>query len=281
MNRVNESKTLTYLRLPEDIEPGIQRMVLNTKVLYPDPKEHCRFETRLYEFLKVDTSSKIMEYSNSESILSYLTESVIPIKQDPRPPLLLLFGNPAPDSVRHRCFFASEKGKREHRFWPILEKAGIISFKNNTKDINLFRTRSLFNLNYESLFWIGLAVFYSMPSPASDRKWNGVAGLNKLFGAQAFREITWYEKIRIGSIIQEFIGNNPHGAVITFQKDAYLGVKADNSQEKIVAEKGKWCMIEARCFPSEVRLFRMPPTRYMMAPWYVEFLQQLRGRLTK
>jgi len=47
------------------------------------------------------------------------------------------------------------------------------------------------------------------------------------------------------------------------------------------AEKGKWCMIETRCFSSEARLFRMPPTRYMMAPWYVEFLQQLRGLLTK
>lgn len=278
MNRVNESETLTYLRLPENIEPGIQKMILSTKVLYPNPKEHCRFETRLYEFLKIDTSSKIMEYSNGEGILSYLTESVIPAKQDPRPPLLLLFGNPAPDSVRHRCFFASEKGKREHRFWPILDKARIISFKNNTKDINLFRTRSLFNLNYESPFRIGLAVFYSMPSPASDLKWSGVAGLKKLFGAQVFREITRDEKIRIGSIIQEFIGNNPHGTVITFQKDAYVGVKDDNSQEKIVAEKGKWCMIETRCVSSEVRLFRMPPTRYMMAPWYVEFLKQLRER---
>lgn len=263
------------LTLNEDIEPGIQRMLLNTQELYSDPEKHRQFEGRLHEFLKVDTCYKIMSYS--DGVLSYFTESVIPVKQDSRPPLLLLFGNPAPDSVRHRCFFAAEKGKREHRFWPILEKAEIISFNNTSEDINAFRTRALFDLNYESPFRVGLAVFYSMPSPASDLKWSGVAGLNKLFRAKAFREITSCEKKRVENLIQEFIGGNPRGAVIAFQKDAYLGVKDYKSQESLVAEEGKWCVVEARCSCSDVKLFRMPTTRYMMAPWYVEFLQQVRG----
>lgn len=262
----------------EDIEPGIQRIVLNIKQLYPKPEKRCRFENHLHEFLKIDTSSEIIDYENG--VLSYLTESVIPTKQDSRPPLLLLFGNPAPDSVRNKCFFAAEKGRSEHRFWPILEKAGIISFKNTTEDINTFRTRSLFNLDYESPFRIGLAVFYSMPSPASDPKWSGVAGLSKLFRARAFREITTYEKKRVESIIQEFIGDDIRGAVIAFQKDAYLGVKDADSQESVVVEEGKWCAIEARCSSSKVMLFRMPPTRYMMAQWYVKFLQQVKGRFS-
>ncbi|MBA7596075.1 hypothetical protein ES703_03044 [subsurface metagenome] len=259
----------------EDIEPGIQRIVLNTKQLYSDGEERRQFKARLREFLEIDTSSEIIGYKNG--VLSYLTESVIPTKQDSRPPLLLLFGNPAPDSVRHKCFFAAEKGRSEHRFWPILEKAGIILFKNTAEEINTFRTRSLFNLDYESPFRIGLAVFYSMPSPASDLKWNGVAGLRKLFGARAFREITACEKKRVESIIQEFIGDDIRGAVIAFQKDAYLGVKDDNSQESVVVEEGKWCAIEARCSSSKIRLFRMPPTRYMNAPWYVDFLRAVSG----
>ncbi len=278
MNRVNESKTLTYLKPPEDIESGIQRMVLSTKVLYPNPEEHCRFETRLYEFLKIDTSSKIMEYSNSEGILSYLTESAVPTKQDSRPPLLLLFGNPAPDSVRHKCFFASEKGKREHRFWPILEKAGIISFKNTNEDSNPRKTRALFDLSYESPFRMGLAVFYSMSSPASDPKWSGVAGLRRLFGARALRKIAENEKKRVGGLINEFIGGNPHGTVIAFQKDAYSGVKDDKSQESVVAREGKWCVVAAQCSSFGIKLFRLPPTRYMMANWYVNLLREV-GKL--
>ncbi|GAI58414.1 unnamed protein product, partial [marine sediment metagenome] len=135
-------------------------------------------------------------------------------------------------------------------------------------------------LNYESPFRVGLAVFYSMPSPASNPKWSGVAGLSKLFRARAFRKITSYEKKRVESIIREFIGNDSRGAIIAFQKDAYLGVKGDDSQESVVVEEGKWCAIEARCSSYEVRLFRMPPTRFMHASWYVKFLQQVKGRFS-
>ena len=257
----------------EDIEPGIQRVVLDTKKLYPDSEEHRQFEARLREFLKVDTISKIVKYD--DGLLSYLTESVIPTKQDSRPPLLLLFGNPAPNSVLNKCFFADVKGKRQHPFWLVLEKSGIIKFNSTSEDINTFRTRSLFDLNYESPFRIGLTVFYSMPSPASDPKWSGVAGLRRLFGARALRKIAEFEKKRVDGIIKEFIGGDTHGAVVAFQKDAYLGVKDDDSRERVVAEQGKWCLVETQCSSSGVRLFRMPPTRFMNAQWYVDFLRQV------
>jgi len=257
----------------EDTEPGIQRVVLDTKGLYPNYEERRRFEARLREFLKVGNSSEIVEYK--KGVLSYLTESVITTKQDSRPPLLLIFGNPAPDSILNKCFFAGEKVRKEHRFWLALAKADIFSFKSTGKDINVARTKALFDLDYKSPFRIGLAVFYSLPSPAS-AKWNGVAGVSKLFGVKAFREITSCEKKRIEELIQEFIGDNPRGAVIVFQKDAYLGVKDYKSQERVIAEEGKLCAVEARCSSSGVRLFRMPPTKYMMAPWYVELLRQVK-----
>jgi len=264
--------------LVEDVEPGIQRVLINTNELYSNPEEHHKFEGRLQEFLKVDTSSQVIEYN--DGIVSYLTESVIPIKQDSRPPLILLFGNPAPDSVRRRCFFASVKGKREHRFWAIIDKAGIISFKNTIDDINKFRTKSLFELDYESPFRIGLAVFYSMPSSASLPKWSGVAGLKRLFRVRAFRTITTCEKERVERIIKEFIGDGSRGAVIAFQKDAYLGVKSNDTQERVVSKEGKWCIVEdQRC--STERLFRMPPTRHMNAPWYVNFLRTIIKEILK
>ncbi len=257
----------------EDIELGIQKMSLDSKELYPDYTERHRFEARLHEFLEVDISSEIMDFSNG--VLNYLTESVIPTKQDSRLPLLLLFGNPAPSSVRNKCFFADVKGKREHPFWSVLEKAGIITFKKARKDINTFRTRSLFSLNYESPFRIGLAVFYSIPSPATDPKWSGVAGLRKLFGARVFREVTLCEKKRVENLIQGFVGSNPRGSIIAFQKDAYLGVKDDKSQESLVVRDGEWSAVETRSSFSSVKLFRMPITRFMAARWYVKFFRQV------
>lgn len=276
MNKAHLAKSPKLLTLVEDVEPGIQRMLMNTNELYSNSEQHHKFEDRLQEFLKVDTSSQIVKYNNG--IMSYLTESIIPTKQDSRPPLLLLFGNPAPDSVRKRCFFASVKGKREHRFWPIIDKAGIMSFKNTADDINTFRKKALFELDYESPFRIGLAVFYSMPSPASAPKWNGVAGLRRLFRARAFREITICEKERVERIIKEFIGDGSCGAIIAFQKDAYLGVKSNDTQDRIVSKEGKWCIVENQSFSAE-RLFKMPPTRYMNAPWYVNFLRIIEKKI--
>lgn len=257
------------------VEPSIQKVTLNTKELYPNYREHCQFEERLYEFLADNAISKIVDYR--DGILNYRTESVVPTKQDSRPPLLLLFGNPAPNSVRNKCFFAGKEDKRQHPFWSVLQKAGIISFKDPAEDINTFRTRSLFNLDYDSPFRLGLAVFYSMPSPASGTPWSGVAGLRKLFRAKALRQTTLDEKKRVENLVQEFIGSNPRGAVIAFQKDAYLSVKDDDSQENIVATEGKWCVVETRCYSSQIRLFKIPATRYMNANWYVEFLRQLGG----
>ncbi|MBA7478647.1 hypothetical protein ES707_14075 [subsurface metagenome] len=256
------------LSVLEDAAPGIQRMALNSRLLYPDRGQHCQFKARLHEFLRVDTCAKVINYY--DGVISYLTESVVPTKLDSRPPLLLLFGNPAPESVRRKCFFAGEKNRREHRFWQALRQSGIISFDEVCDDA--CKTLALLDLTYTSRFRIGLAVYYSMPSPASDPKWSGVAGLRRLFGARALREIADCEKRRLHTLVNKFVSGNPCGTVVAFQKDAYLAVKDDGSLEKVVEDHGKWRLIEAQCSSSEARLFRMPPTRYMNARWYVKFL---------
>lgn len=272
--------TLRCLSTPQSIVPGIERVSINTLSLYPDAKLHNLFESRVMEFIKTNTNSQIMIYSNN--VLTYFTETAIPTKKDSRPPLLLLFGNPAPDSVRNRCFFADVKGKRQpHRFWPILEKAGIISFKKKDGNDNTSRTRAIFNLDYESPFRIGLAVFFSMPSPASDPKWNGVAGLRKLFGARALSKIAENEKLRVDDIIKRFVASNHRGYVIAFQKDAYLGVKNNESPE-IYKPTGKlWRIAETQCECENIKLFRLRPTRYMAAPWYLTSFKAVRELCSK
>ena len=258
----------------EYVEPGIQRMFLKTKQLYPEPEEHRQFEFRLKEFLKIDNASKIMDYN--DGLLAYLTESVIPPGRSTRPPLLLLFGNPTPDSVRNKCFFAGEKGKKEHRFWPAMEKGGIIHFKKTTLDVNAQRTKALFDLDYDSDFRIGLAVFYSMPSPASDSKWNGVVGLRRLFHAKALRVIADSEKRRINHLIDSFVASAPRGNILAFQKDAYLGIRLTNNPETKVAHEGKWQVVKTRYGDSDINIYKLPPTRYMVSQSYEKLLRKVR-----
>jgi len=242
-------------------------MALNPRLLYPDRSELRQFEARLREFLKVDICAKVIDYH--DGVVSYLTESVIPTKRDSRPSILLLFGNPAPESVERNCFFAGEKNRREHRFWRALRESGIMSFDEGACDTDASRTRALFDLTYTSPFRVGFAVFYSMPSPASDHKWSGVAGLRRLFGARALREIAECEKRRVEGLIREFKLSQPRSAVVAFQKDAHLGVKGSDCSEKVILTEKKLYVVESRCLHSDLKLFRLPATRYMVASCYV------------
>ena len=97
-----QSAHSSCISILKDVDPGIQRMAMDARLLYPDRSERHQFEERLREFLKVDTCDKVINYH--DGVVSYLTESVVPAKLDLRPPLLLLFGNPAPESVRRGCF---------------------------------------------------------------------------------------------------------------------------------------------------------------------------------
>jgi hypothetical protein len=66
-----------------------------------------------------------------------------------------------------------------------------------------------------------------MPSAASDPKWSGVSGLKRLFGTKVFRFISEEEERRIDMLVTKFLGRN--GGIIAFQKDAYNGVRSQNS----------------------------------------------------
>jgi hypothetical protein len=164
-------------------------------------------------------------FSLQGDVLNYRSEVFVPDKTDNRPPLLLLLGNPASHSVAAGMCFAFEKGGQEHRFWRILDKTGILTFLEqlpesaDPNEKNELKRKALKELEYLSPFRIGIAVFYSMPSTASDRKWAGISGIRKLLGAKAFGILSLEEEHRIGMLISKFIGSP--GGIITFQKEAY------------------------------------------------------------
>lgn len=258
-----------------DLRPGIQEFSLNTGKLYPSQKERDEFEERLSSFLKSDDiHSKI--FRREGEFLTYRSECIIPEKRDSRTPLLLVFGNPASHSVDSEMFFSFEGNKREHRLWNVLREAGFLSFtpdKSELKSIstmdleerNQLRKKQLYNLGYDSPFRLGLAVFYSMPTPASSSqkgsKWGGVTGLYRLFRKKALLRIGECERDRVEGLIREFV--SPKGAVIAFQKDAYLGIKSLASPDYKLTEAKEGKLIgNCQCLPS-VRLYCSPPTRQM------------------
>lgn len=247
----------------EDFETGIQKVTFSISSLYSGEKPRGQFEKRFCEFLKSHPAhSEIFERTGDK--ITYRTESIIPTKDSPRHPLLLVFGNPASQSVESKMFFSFEGKRREHRFWKILREAEIVCFSPITKSdsickVNQLRKEALYELSYCSPFRIGLAVYYSMPSPASNAPWAGVAGLHRLFGKEALGKIGKYEKRRIARIIKEFV--SPSGTVIAFQKDAYLAIKSSASPDYKLEEAKAGHLVGTCHCDTGIKLFCLPPTR--------------------
>jgi hypothetical protein len=264
---------------------GIQQVTLNLTLLYPDKEEKERFKGRFREFMKSDCRHPAL-FQQTYDTITYETECIIPCKNNDKPSLLLLLGNPASHSVHSKMFFAFEGNEKEHRFWRALSDTCILSFPSDGKSAGLDacernkqRKDSLFDLSYESPFRIGLAVFYSMPSAASG-KWSGVEGLRSLFGRPALREIAKWEKCRVNGLIKKFVSTN--GAVIAFQKDAYEGIKCPKSpgytRDEAKAGHLRGC---CECNPG-VKLLGCPPTRLIQSEMsrcvLRDFARQIRAK---
>jgi hypothetical protein len=245
-------------------EEGIQEVFLNVKNLMAD--RFKEFLSNFHDFSGSGNCDMSQVCRMEGDFLIYETESIHPKeKKNGRTPLLLLFGNPAPHSVKEKMFFSYERNWKEHRFWKVLAESGIFRLDeqiDDTNERNGLRKKKLFEVDYDSPFQIYLDVFYSMPSPATG-KWSGVVGLRRLFGTEAFEEITRSERQRVESLVTRNVA--PNGLILAFQKDAYLQTKSENSPDYDIARKQAMeGNTQARCqFDNRIKLYCMAPTRLM------------------
>jgi hypothetical protein len=166
--------------------------------------------------------------------------------------------------------FAHEGKYKDHRFWKTLRELSILQFPSddlisdftaNRETIIEERQASLFNLDYSSPFRIGIEVYYSFPSPASDPKWGGVKGLKRLFGRNAMSLIFAEEDRRIARSIQSFIPGI--GAILACQKDVYERLRSVDSPKYSLDRALSGQLLGRYKNRGEIRLFGAPPTRLM------------------
>lgn len=274
---IEEDKALIFF----NIEDGIHKVKLDIKALYPEEHKRCEFKQRLNDFSKADEYSPDV-FNRTEDSITYQSECIIPTKSDKRPPLLLLVGNPASHSIYHKMFFAYEGEMKEHGFWIGLQKSRLFSFSDifnleRIEETNRLRKKELFNLSYRTEFKVGLAVFYTMPSPASGYPWSGVLGLKRLFRKKVFDRITKIEKKRIEKIINEFAGFN--GSVIVTQKDAYQAIKSarspDYDEKNVLSGVVKY---ECECNPA-ILLYCLPKSYLFKTTKVIQLLSDVRSKI--
>ncbi len=232
--------------------------------LFDTKDERERFEGKWDEFLKSDPHHPEI-FKKQGNRLYYSSEQLIPEKQDdrPRPPLLLVLGNPASQSVANGMFFSFEGNGTEHRFWRyILKDSGVLelSYDRNrpVDDLNKIRQRQLLDLAYDSPYRIGLCVFITLPS-APGGTWGGVAGVQKLIGLRALRKLEQEESARVFQLAKKFI--KAKGAAIAFQKNAWNSLRSENDSEYSIGSARAGSLKGTLKGHNDLPLLCVPPTR--------------------
>lgn len=267
---------LTYI---EETREGIHRYRLDLRNIFPDSQARIQFERRWQEFCQGTPDYKGL-FTRQDDYLFYSTESFVPRTEDTRTPVLLVLGNPALQSVHAGMCFAFERVERqEHRFWRALRAAGWISFEDTEIALltdpttrNAHRRNQLLSGTYHSPFLVGIEVFFTFPTPASMPRWSGVGGLVALFGRRAVRILADVERERLAVTIAGWVSRG--GAVVTFQRDAYEGLRDPCSRpySNVDARNGKLSSPSSAGYP--VPLYGAPPTRLAHSQMFQDVLKR-------
>jgi hypothetical protein len=268
------SKMLTWLQAG-DIKLECE---IDLGRLFDTKEERVRFEQRWDEFLDSNTYNPKI-FKKTETRLRYQSEQLIPKKQDDRPPLLLVLGNPASQSIANRMFFSFEGNRTEHRFWKnILKGSGVLELSYDKSlpvdKLNDIRKTQLLDLNYDTPFRIGLCVLITFPSTPGG-PWGGVAGVQKLIGVRALRKLEQEESTRVLKLAEKFI--NPGGTAIAFQKNAWNTLRAETDPLYSIDAARAGGLKGTLKGLNDLPLFCVPPTR-LSGPC-AKALAQLRKKL--
>ena len=250
---------------------------INLDLLFDTSRERERFDRRWDAFLESNPHNPNI-FKKTGNRLYYLSEQLVPKKCDDRPPLLLVLGNPASQSVANGMFFSFEGSGTEHRFWKyILKRSGTLNLtydKNLPVDeLNAKRQKQLLNLAYDSPFRIGLCVFITLPS-APGGPWGGVAGVQKLIGLRALRKLEQEESSRVLKLAEKFI--NSKGAAIAFQKNAWNCLRSEKDAEYSIGSARAGSLKGTLKGHNDLPLLCVPPTR-LAGPCRTALTQMLKN----
>jgi hypothetical protein len=241
---------------------------IHLDLLYPKSAERKAFDERWKMFLDADDGhAKVL--CRTGHVITYSHKSWLPRLIDSRPPVLFVFGNPAPHSVLADVYFSYEGNGAEHRFWRVLRELGFTDLSGVDRGIK----DKFLNLAYETPFRLGLEVIYTFPTSASRPKWSGVVGVQRLFGRRAMETINDIERERLRGMIARFFANGARGAIVAMQKSAYDAVAAN------VYSIRQAMLGDLASDHDGIPVYGTPPTRWLHTAKVKAVLLQIRAGL--
>ena len=191
-SEIKNGKYTVSIKLEEDVSSKISKDFEEE----PEFKDICSLNGNIFEY-------------ESEAILPYDSDNI-----NGKDKILMVFGNPAINSVKHGMFYFSKKPKlnssgdgysfSKHQMWTKLEKADlIINVDDNSSDSLVARQKEaavrrtlILDGKSSDNYLLGLTTFYSLPTPVIG-KYKNVDGVKKVFGEELLLKIQAAEIKRI------------------------------------------------------------------------------------
>lgn len=68
--------------------------------------------------------SYLISFDDVEKQVTFTSERLVPVNSSKRLPVMLLFSNPHPHSIKQGMFLSPNINNRENLFWPTMRNAG-------------------------------------------------------------------------------------------------------------------------------------------------------------
>jgi len=224
---------------------------INFKRSYHLLREYEDIKKRASAILgKYVEDSNVISFDDVEKRVTFTSERLIPVNRGKRPPVMLLFSNPHPGSVKQGMFLSANIGNSESLFWVTMRDAGWFSIpkaKRNPEDL-----REMFlRVEYPGPFELYFYCYYAFPTRYPEH-------IARIFGNRFFSQTIEPEA---NSEFKKTVRERGIEAVVVFNKGIF-NLVSDEKIERYIAQLNKGELVLGRigALDRDIPLFLTHPT---------------------
>ncbi len=194
--------------------------------------------------------SNLISFDDVEKRVTFTSERLVPVNRTKRPPVMLLFSNPHPHSIKQGMFLSANIKNRENLFWPTMRNARWFSIpeaKRNPEDL-----RDMFlRVKYPGPFELYFYCYYVFPTLYPDH-------IARIFGKRFFSQII---EPQANAEFRKTVQEITFEAIVVFNKGIF-NLVSDEKIVRYIAQLNKGDLVQGRVrgFDKDIPIFLTHPT---------------------
>ncbi len=224
---------------------------INFQRSYNLDQEYENIKDRATKILgKYFEDSNLISFNDVEKRVTFTSERLVPVNRTKRPPVMLLFSNPHPHSIKQGMFLSANIKNRENLFWPTMRNAGWFSIpeaKRNPEDL-----RDMFiRVKYPGPFELYFYCYYVFPTLYPDH-------IARIFGKRFFSQII---EPQANAEFRKTVQEITFEAIVVFNKGIF-NLVSDERIVRYIAQLNKGELVQGRIrgFDKDIPSFLTHPT---------------------